>query len=48
MIVNFSESQSCKDAEINTFKFFNDVMVSIDAGGIFVTYFILVVSWNEK
>lgn len=48
MIVNFSESQICKDAEINTFKFFSAVMASIDAGGIFVTYFIPVVLWNEK
>ena len=48
MIVNFSESQICKDAEIKTFKFFSDVIASINAGGIFVTYFIPVVLWNEK
>ena len=47
-IVNFSELQICKDAEINTFKFFSDVMASTDAGGIFVTYFIPVVLWNEN
>ena len=35
MIVNFSESQIRKDAEINTFKFFSDVVTSIDAGGMF-------------
>ncbi|KAJ7381358.1 hypothetical protein OS493_001485 [Desmophyllum pertusum] len=34
MIVNFSESQIRKDAEMNTYKFFSDVMASIDAGGI--------------
>ena len=43
MIVNFSESQISKDAEMNTFKFFSDVMASIDAGGIFDTYFIQIV-----
>ena len=35
MTVNFSESQIRKDAEINTFKFFSDVLTTIDAGGIF-------------
>ena len=35
MSVNFSESQIRKDAEINTFKFFSDVLTSIDAGGMF-------------
>ena len=36
MIVNFSESQIRKDAEITTFKFFSDVLTSIDAGGILI------------
>ena len=36
MIVNFSESQIQKDAEITTFKFFSDVLTSIDAGGILI------------
>lgn len=39
MIVNFSESQIRKDAEITTFKFFSDVLTSIDAGGILICSF---------
>ena len=39
MIVNFSESQIRKDAEITTFKFFSDVLTSIDAGGILIYSF---------
>lgn len=46
MIVNFSESQIRKDAEMNTYKFFSDVMASIDAGGIFDVLQIIV-SWNN-
>ena len=36
MTVNFSESQIRKDAEITTFKFFSDVLTSIDEGGILI------------
>ena len=39
MTVNFSESQIRKDAEITTFKFFSDVLTSIDAGGILIGSF---------
>ena len=39
MIVNFSESQIRKDSEITTFKFFSDVLTSIDAGGILIGSF---------
>lgn len=39
MTVNFSESQIRKDAEITTFKFFSDVLTSIDAGGILICSF---------
>ena len=38
MTVNFSESQICKDAEITTFKFFSDVLTTIDAGGILMFF----------
>lgn len=39
MTVNFSESQIRKDAEITTFKFFSDVLTTIDAGGILIGSF---------
>jgi len=39
MTVNFSESQICKDAEITTFKFFSDVLTTIDAGGILMFFY---------
>ena len=45
MIVNFGDSQV---AEINTFRFFSDVMASTDAGGIFVTYFIPVIPFTSQ
>ena len=35
IIVNFSESQLCRDAEFNTYKFFSDFIESIDNGGTF-------------
>lgn len=38
IIVNFSESQLRKDAEINTYKFFSDVIESIDSGGTFLFF----------
>ncbi|PFX16159.1 hypothetical protein AWC38_SpisGene19587 [Stylophora pistillata] len=33
-IVNFSESQLCRDLEFNTYKFFSDVIKSIGNGGV--------------
>ena len=39
MTVNFSECQIRKDSEITTFKFFSDVLTSIDAGGILIGSF---------
>lgn len=47
MTVNFSESQIRKDAEITTFKFFSDVLTSIDAGGILI-YVLLKKSLGDK
>lgn len=45
MIVNVGDSQV---AEINTFRFFSDVMTSTDVGGIFVTYFIPVIPFTYQ
>lgn len=36
--VNFSESQLRRDAEFDTYKFFSDVIETIDNGGIFLFF----------
>lgn len=38
IIVNFSESQLRRDAEFNTYKFFSDVIESMDNGGTFLFF----------
>ena len=38
IIVNFNESQLRRDAEFNTYKFFSDVIESMDNGGTFLFF----------
>ena len=48
IIVNFSESQLCRDAEFNTYKFFSDVIESIDNGGTFLFFSYQTETWVNQ